>query len=131
MPGSSRQPRKRRCHQARQQLTVPTRGALAAEGASGSLNPSKMHKVKGDFPKCFPPAVEENQGGNGWDETQSRVVFIIPKPTLESWRRGQESGCSVILGQSGHLHERSEERRLPPSNIRQPGVLFLSVPRYN
>lgn len=72
----------------RQQPTVPTQGALAAEGASGSLNPSKTYKSKGDLPKRFPPGSEENQGGNGWDETQSKTALIIPKPTAERCRRG-------------------------------------------
>lgn len=75
-----------RC-QGKQQVTVPTRGALAAGGASGGLKPSKTYKSKGDLPKRFPPGLEENQGGNGWDEMQSKTALIIPKPTAESWRR--------------------------------------------
>lgn len=51
-----------RC-QGKQQLTVPTRGALAARGASGGLKPSKTYKSKGDLPKRFPPGVG---GKSGW-----------------------------------------------------------------
>lgn len=66
-----------------QQLTVPTRGALGAKGVSSSLNASKMYKSKGDLPKHFPPGLEENQGGKGWDETQNKTALIIPKPIAE------------------------------------------------
>lgn len=73
----------------RQRLAAPTQGALVAEGASGTLDPSE--KSKGDLPERSPPGAEASQGGSGWDETQSKTALIIPKPTVERWRRGLQA----------------------------------------